>query len=101
MTPLSCLEMSGTSSSDVAVIFHKNEDIINVAGICTSTQGTSSSSSKKDYYYSNSNNNNNNNNVKEKVTSIIGTTVTISKSFMQYLNNIPVKQEIRELHKQP
>ena len=46
MTPLSCLETSGTSSSDVAVILRKNEDSFNVTGICTSTSGTSSNSKK-------------------------------------------------------
>jgi len=32
---------------------------------------------------------------------IIGTTGTISKPFRQYLSNIPVKHEIKELRKQP
>jgi hypothetical protein len=66
-----------------------------VVGICTSTYGTSNSSKKDD-----DDDNNNNNNVKTNVISIIGATGTISKSFRQYLNNIPVKQDIRELQKQ-
>ena len=41
-------------------------------------------------------------NVKAKVIPvIIGATGTISKSLRQYLSNIPGKQEIKELQKQP
>jgi len=41
-------------------------------------------------------------NVKVKVIPvIIGVTGTISKSLRQYLSNIPGKQEIKELQKQP
>jgi len=41
-------------------------------------------------------------NVNSKVIPvIIGATGTISKSFRQYLNNIPSKHKIKELQKQP
>jgi hypothetical protein len=37
-------------------------------------------------------------NVKTKVISVtIGTTITISTSFRQYLSNVPVKHDIKEL----
>jgi hypothetical protein len=39
--------------------------------------------------------------MKAKVISIIGANGTISKSFRQYLNNAPLKQEIRALQKLP
>jgi putative aminopeptidase FrvX len=44
-------------------------------------------------------NNNNNNNNNKVIPAIIGATGTISKSFRQYLSNIPEKHEIKEMQK--
>jgi hypothetical protein len=73
------------SSSDVAVTFHKNEDLsFNLAGIWLSTYGTSSSSKIDEN--DDGDDDDNNNNVKTKFISVtMGASGIIWKSFKQYI----------------
>jgi hypothetical protein len=85
-------------------------DIVCLRNISINTLHKGDDDDDDDSYNDDDDNNNNNNNDNNQVQRmwnvktnvipvIIGANGTISKSFRKYLSNVPVKHEIKELHK--